>query len=194
MMQPNDPKYYLGPDDRGHHWYGKILEDGKQVWTEVRKEWERCVNKSLKTILELEPPGEAKHKIYTKFQAFNAMVDFFINYYKRTLSGDLRILMEVICSLSESDSDQAAWTGWNSAVKKALQKQVIEKPVDATMERRLTELQAFNAMIEFLEEYYEKTSSDLIDLLLGDMLFWPDGNTIDPAAWIEWDDAVKKIL
>ena len=45
-----------------------------------------------------------------------------------------------------------------------------------------------------LEEYYEKTSSDLIVLLLGDMLFWPTGDTIDPAAWIEWDAAVKKIL
>jgi len=32
----NDPEYYLGPDDRGHHWYGKILKNGKQVWAKVR--------------------------------------------------------------------------------------------------------------------------------------------------------------
>ena len=32
----NDPNCYLGPDKRGHHWYGKILKDGKQAWVEVR--------------------------------------------------------------------------------------------------------------------------------------------------------------
>ena len=33
----NDPKCYLGPDKRRHHWYGKILKNGKQSWAEVRK-------------------------------------------------------------------------------------------------------------------------------------------------------------
>ncbi len=32
----NDPECYLGPDKRGNHWYAKKLENGKQVWTEVR--------------------------------------------------------------------------------------------------------------------------------------------------------------
>jgi len=32
----NDPECYLGPDKRGHHWYAKILEDGKQVWAKIR--------------------------------------------------------------------------------------------------------------------------------------------------------------
>jgi len=33
----NNSEYHLGPPDkRGHHWYGKILEDGRQVWAEVR--------------------------------------------------------------------------------------------------------------------------------------------------------------
>jgi len=32
----NDPKYYLGPDKHGHHWYAKILKNGKQVYAEVR--------------------------------------------------------------------------------------------------------------------------------------------------------------
>jgi len=33
----NDPECYLGPPDKhGHHWYRKILKDGKQVWAKVR--------------------------------------------------------------------------------------------------------------------------------------------------------------
>jgi len=33
----NDPECYCGPPDRhGNHWYAKILEDGKQVWTRIR--------------------------------------------------------------------------------------------------------------------------------------------------------------
>jgi len=98
-----------------------LLEGGTSnpaIWTE----WESCISKSLKEVLETEPSGQAKHRTYTKLQAFNAMVDFFIDYYKRTLSGDLRILMEVICSLAESSADQAAWTNWNNAAKKSVTK------------------------------------------------------------------------
>ncbi len=32
----NDPECYFGPGKHENHWYAKILEDGKQIWTEVR--------------------------------------------------------------------------------------------------------------------------------------------------------------
>jgi len=148
----------------------------------------------LKEILETELSGEAACRTYTKLQAFNAMVNFFIDYYKRTLSGDLRILMEIICSLSDSSADQASWDDWNSAAKKALQKQTIEKPLNGTMERRLTELQAFNAMTKFLDEYYEATASDFMGGLITSLYFTADGGTADPTFWINWDHAVKMVL
>jgi len=62
------------------------------------------------------------------------------------------------------------------------------------MERRLTKLQAFNAMVKFLEGYYKETASDFMGGLLGALLFLPDGDTADPAFWEDWGIAIKKIL
>jgi|ERR1700733_6747415 len=58
----------------------------------------------------------------------------------------------------------------------------------------MTHLQVFNAMKLFLENYYNKTSSDGIGALLSDLLFFEDGRTADPAAWWNWDKCIEKVL
>lgn len=62
------------------------------------------------------------------------------------------------------------------------------------MEKCLTELQAFEAMRKFLEGYYERTSSDDIGSLLGDIQFFSDNSTADPAAWDDWVKCIQKVL
>lgn len=62
------------------------------------------------------------------------------------------------------------------------------------MENRLTKLQAFNAMRNFLEGYYERTSSDDVGSLLGDMQIFSDGSTADSAAWDDWTESVNTVL
>jgi hypothetical protein len=66
------------------------------------------------------------------------------------------------------------------------------------METILTKIQAFNAMRKFLEMYYERTSSDDVGSLLGDLQMLRDGHTADPAAWHDWmkaiDNATQKKL
>ena len=62
------------------------------------------------------------------------------------------------------------------------------------MKECLTSLQAFNAMRNFLEGYYERTSSDDVGSLLGDLQLLEDGGTADPAAWGDWVDAVTLAL
>jgi hypothetical protein len=54
------------------------------------------------------------------------------------------------------------------------------------MSYKLTPLQAFNAMQEFLEIYFKKTSSDSIAALLSCMQFLEDDETADPALWENW--------
>jgi len=56
---------------------------------------------------------------------------------------------------------------------------------------KIDQLQAFNAVYNFLDNYYKKNKSDdLIDLLSG-MLFWGDGSTADPAIWYDWEKAIQ---
>lgn len=55
----------------------------------------------------------------------------------------------------------------------------------------LTELEAFKAMVYFLEKYYQRTASDDIGSLLGDLQLLQDGGTADPAAWEDWILAIN---
>ena len=58
------------------------------------------------------------------------------------------------------------------------------------MNNMLTVLQAYRAMQFFLEDYYNKTLSNDLGSLLGDMQLFPDGGTFDPAVWDEWLNSV----
>jgi hypothetical protein len=59
---------------------------------------------------------------------------------------------------------------------------------------RLTEKEAFAAMVLFLEKFYETTKSDDVGALLGSMMVLGDGGTADPAIWEEWVECVNEIL
>ncbi|MFA6066166.1 MAG: hypothetical protein WC707_03220 [Candidatus Babeliaceae bacterium] len=62
------------------------------------------------------------------------------------------------------------------------------------MDCELTKLQAFNVMRKFLENYYEKTLSDDIGALLGDLQLLQDNRTADPAAWNDWLNCINQIV
>ncbi|MEO5970413.1 MAG: hypothetical protein ABIQ95_10845 [Bdellovibrionia bacterium] len=62
------------------------------------------------------------------------------------------------------------------------------------MENKLTYLEAFNSMRHFLERYYERTKSNDIGSLLGDLQLLQDMSTADPAAWHNWIKSVEETL
>ena len=64
------------------------------------------------------------------------------------------------------------------------------------MKKKLTKLEAFQAMVKFLEKYYQLTKSDDIGALLGgmDRSFWNNGKTFDPALWDDWVECVDNVL
>ena len=54
----------------------------------------------------------------------------------------------------------------------------------------LTSLQAYSVMLCFLENYYNKTLSDDLGSLLGDLQLCDDQRPFDPAAWHDWIKAL----
>lgn len=48
-------------------------------------------------------------------------------------------------------------------------------------------------MILFLEQFFERTGSDDIAVLLGGMMLIDDEETMDPAMWNDWIKAVKEV-
>lgn len=57
----------------------------------------------------------------------------------------------------------------------------------------LTIKEAFESMVKYLEMYYERTDSEDIGSLLGDMILLEDGITLDPAVWNDWITCIKII-
>jgi hypothetical protein len=51
---------------------------------------------------------------------------------------------------------------------------------------------AYRAMFVFLEREYELTHSDDLGGLLGSLQLLNDGKPADPAAWMQWLDAVRR--
>lgn len=58
----------------------------------------------------------------------------------------------------------------------------------------LDEKTGFEAMRIFLEAFYERTHSDDVGALLGDLRLQSDGKPMDPAAWSDWMEAVTKAV
>lgn len=57
---------------------------------------------------------------------------------------------------------------------------------------KLTEKEAFDTMMVFLEKFYESTKSNDVGVLLGSMIVLEDGGTADPTVWGEWLESVQK--
>jgi hypothetical protein len=58
----------------------------------------------------------------------------------------------------------------------------------------LTEKQAHAAMYYFLDQFYQRTKSDDVGGLLGDMSLLPDGEPADSTISEEWEEAVQYVL
>lgn len=57
----------------------------------------------------------------------------------------------------------------------------------------LTLQEAYLAMFEFMAQLYQRTGSDEVWNVLGDLSMLADGTAADPAAWGDWSDALKKL-
>jgi len=58
----------------------------------------------------------------------------------------------------------------------------------------LSEKQAYSAMFIFLEGIWERTKSEELAIILGNMSILPDGGPADPAILSDWKRAVDRAL
>ena len=63
-----------------------------------------------------------------------------------------------------------------------------------TSNRKLTEQQAYRAMLKFLERHYDRTESEDVAALLGSVSLLDDGGSADAAALEEWRECVASVL
>lgn len=60
-------------------------------------------------------------------------------------------------------------------------------------DERLSVKEAYAAMFSYLEDLYEREHSDDVGVLLGGMSLLQDGSTADPAAWSDWEAAIRRV-
>jgi hypothetical protein len=58
---------------------------------------------------------------------------------------------------------------------------------------RLSILEAYRTMLCFLEDYYNRTHSEEVGILLGGLSLNQDGEPMDPGYLQEWMSAVEKV-
>lgn len=62
------------------------------------------------------------------------------------------------------------------------------------MEEKITPLEAYKAMIIFLDEYHYRFGQDSVASVLGSIHLIDENRTADPAAWEDWLEAVNKVV
>lgn len=120
----------------------------------------------------------------TKLQSYNAMIKLLDIYYEQTQSDDLGSLLSAMHFLIDgSTADSALWEDWLDSIQAV-----------TTKEENLTKLQAYKAMIKFLEIYYSFTKSEDTKSLLNKMELIPTENSADPVLWANWVECIDATL
>lgn len=117
--------------------------------------------------------------ILNPLQAFNAMTQFLDSYYKKNLSDDLGILLSSMEFLEDNETvDAATWDDWINILGE---------------NQTLTELQAFNAMIQYLTLYADLMDSEDLRNVLG-IIELSDNKLLSDDIWDSWISCVNNTL
>lgn len=124
-----------------------------------------------------------ENKLITIRQAYIATLHFLEEYYERTKSDEIGGLLGGFLLLEDGmPADPAAWEDWLEAVEKMI-----------TENELLTVRQAYIAMIDFMEGYYDRMPSAELGGYLSRCELSSDGIPANPAAWSDWLAAIKKL-
>jgi hypothetical protein len=118
-------------------------------------------------------------------EAFKAMQCFLEKHYMQTRSEDIGSLLSDMQFITATEiADPAAWNDWMTCIKSVKSK---------GNSNGFNSLDAYQAMLCFLDNYYQLTQSADIGSLLGGLVLIEDNRTRDPAAWDDWMKCIDKM-
>ena len=181
----NSKENYLGKDKRGNDWYAQTLNDGRQVWSEVRKGTIRDGGINDVPHIFNNNTGLKKQIKYVKSIKtinVNSGGDKIMN-----LDGN-----QLLDSMDKYISKYNSEINYKEDVTKAIE--YIRTNKDDIINNNYDELEGYKLMISLLDSYYNITDSDNIGAFLGEIDLIDGNTTMDPAAWEDWIDAINTVV
>jgi hypothetical protein len=119
--------------------------------------------------------------VTTSLEAFKAMRRFLEDYYYYTACDDVCSILSWTQLLKDESGtwDPAMWHDWERAVGD---------------QKNLTDLQAYNVMLKFLEGYASRGAEQDFHEFLESLQLMPQGGSRNPERWEKWVRAIEVTL
>ncbi len=125
----------------------------------------------------------------TYLEGLNTMENFLEKFYIDNTQDDLGLLLggiSITTFLGGGTADPAAWEDWLEAIEKLQNgKTVIESGA-------ISEREAFDAMIIFVQEFGKRISSEEMRLLLKEILV-PGTTEPQENSWVLWTKSISEV-
>jgi hypothetical protein len=133
-------------------------------------------------------------------QAYLAVVAFLKGHWERhPVPGDFGDFYDMCRYVpGRGTRDPAMWSDWLAAIRKVQSGVEVPDPDREAMSpetlNSLSREQAYQALFEFIREYWERVSHPAeIGNLLGQMRYMPGAGTADPEMWKRWLAAIERV-
>jgi len=124
-------------------------------------------------------------------QAYDAAIDYLEKYSVCTSSEDIAFLAsDMLLLVDETSADPAAQEDWDDSIRNILKKQNITYKENI----KLNNQQAYLTVIDYLEGYYERTTSEDIANLISKMKLLEENTSANPTTWENWNRSVEEVL
>jgi len=136
-------------------------------------------------------------KTLTKKEVFVAMIYFFEEYYSVGPYPYIKLIIDALYAAKDcNDVTVPLVKQWNFYLKEALSEPEGTKEYLSFGDpmQNITPLQGFNTVYKFLNYYCKQKKSNGLIRMTNNMLFLPEGGTVDPEARINWKEATYNKL
>lgn len=170
-----------------------LLGDGKSADPAILRDWKKAIDKLFTQKPNIRERFEIADKRLGVKDAYEAMINFLdtYNYFNEivTMLDSMRFVDRKMPNNIE------AWTSWVESVNKILSKNPRIRPLFFGINSKvLTIDDAYDTMIDYLNEYYNRIKANDIKKLLERMKRLENGEFVNPTIQRHWSKTVDVIL